>query len=61
MDNINLENIIKLLTELDDAVKFGNQRELESNMQEVADEIGIVFTSDYDLFRKDLVSKLQGE
>lgn len=57
----NITNIIKLLTDLDDAVKFGNKRELESNMQEVADEIGIIFTSDYDLFRKDLVAKLQGE
>ncbi len=56
-----MENIIKLLIDLDDAVKFGNQRELEGMMQEVADEIGILFTSDYDLFRKDLVAKLQGE
>ena len=56
-----MENIIKLLTELNESVKFGNQRELHSTMQEVADEIGIVFTSDYDLFRKNLVEHLQGE
>lgn len=56
-----MDNFVKLLTDLDDAVKFGNQRELHGMMQEVADEIGIAFTTDYDLFRKDMVRIMQGE
>ena len=56
-----MDNFVKLLTDLDDAVKFGNQRELHGMMQEVADELGIAFTTDYDLFRKDMVRIMQGE
>jgi hypothetical protein len=55
-----MTDFVKLLTDLDEAVKFGNTRELHSVMQEVADEIGIAFTTEYDLFRKDMVRIMQG-
>lgn len=55
-----MQDYVEMLTNLDDAVKYGNQRELVSVMKEVSEIVGIEYISDYDLWRQELVKVMQG-
>lgn len=53
--------IIESLMSLDEAVKYGNNRYLVDTMAEMSELVGIEYISDYDVWKKGLVDKIQGE
>ena len=58
---IDPKDVKKMLVELDHVIAKGTYSELILEMSKISEIVGIEFSTDYDLWRKSLVDKIQGE
>ena len=58
---IDPKDVKKMLVELDHVIAKGTYSELILEMSKISEIVGIEFSTDYDLWRKSLVDKVQGE
>ena len=58
---IDSKDVKKILKDLDHVIAKGTYSELILEMSKISEIVGIEFSTDYDLWRKALVDKIQGE